>query len=376
VKHKKVSQGVFVSDDIYEKLAAHLQALGMGYPPKDELREILIESFAPIEAEVALAIPTRVIPFQPVPASEIAAMLAMPKGDVETILATLAHRGMLFSGRTASGEVGYALQQFGYGFPQTYFWGGTARPLAKKMAGLVVRYGKREQMRNAYGATKTKALRYVPASAAFTPEEHAVFPFEMMEELIEKVHVIALAHCPCRVTAELMGKRRCSHPLEACIKYDDLAEYLIEHSLGREIDKKEALAVIRASEEAGLVHLVDNAREGIKHTCNCCGCCCWSVGSIRRRSIPRDVLMATYFLRETDTSRCTGCGACAEICPVNALTMEEGVPVIDKEWCIGCGVCAVPCNNQAVTLTRRSDAIPPKDFRTLHRQILKERGLS
>ena len=365
-----------MSETVSDRLAKHLSALGMGYPPKEELRDILVETFSPLEAEVALAIPTRVIPFQPVSPSEIAAGLPMPKGEVETILANLARRGVLFSGRTSSGEKGYALQQFGYGFPQTYFWAGANRPLASKMAGLVVRYAKREQVRQAYGATKTKALRYVPATPAFTPEEHAVFPFEMMEELIEKVHVIALAHCPCRVTAELLGKRRCTHPLEACIKYDDLAEYLIENSLGREIDKKEALAVVRASEEAGLVHLVDNAREGIRHTCNCCGCCCWSVGSIRRRTIPRDVLMATYFLRETDLSRCTGCGACVEICPVAALSMEEGLPLVDNDWCIGCGVCAVPCPSGAVRLKRRSDALPPKDFPTLHRQILKERGLS
>jgi len=365
-----------LSDDVYEKLSTHLEALGMGYPPKEELRDILVETFSPLEAEVALAIPTRVIPFEPVSPSAIAAGLRMPQAEVEVILAGLARRGVLFSGKTAPGEKGYALQQFGYGFPQTYFWGGTGRPLAKKMAGLVVRYAKREQVRQAYGATRTKALRYVPATPAFFPDEHAVFPFEMMEELIEKVHVIALAHCPCRVTAELLERRRCDHPLEACIKYDDLAEYLIEHSLGREIDKKEAIAVIRASEEAGLVHLVDNAREGIRHTCNCCGCCCWSVGSIRRRSIPRDVLMATYFLRETEQSLCTGCGACADICPVNALHMEEGLPIVDNEWCIGCGVCAVPCPAGAVRLRRRSDTVPPKDFVTLHRQILKERGLS
>jgi formate hydrogenlyase subunit 6/NADH:ubiquinone oxidoreductase subunit I len=97
-------------------------------------------------------------------------------------------------------------------------------------------------------------------------------------------------------------------------------------------------------EEAGLVHMVDNAREGIKHTCNCCGCCCWSVGTIRRKKIPRDVLMATYFLRETDHEKCTGCGECVEICPVSA-----------------------------VKLVRKSDAIPPKDFKELHQEILKER---
>jgi Fe-S-cluster-containing hydrogenase component 2 len=86
--------------------------------------------------------------------------------------------------------------------------------------------------------------------------------------------------------------------------------------------------------------------------------------------------MATYFLRETDEDRCTGCGACVEICPVGALKMEDGTPVADKEWCIGCGVCAVPCPSDAVKLVRRSSAVPPKDFRTLHEQILKERGLA
>ena len=190
---------------------------------------------------------------------------------------------------------------------------------------------------------------------------------------MRKVSVIALVHCPCRATTQLIGKRRCNHPLENCIKYDELAEYLIEKGIGREIEKSEALEVIRRSEEAGLVHLVDNAREGIKHTCNCCGCCCWSVGTIRRKRIPRDVLMATYFLRETDRERCTGCGECVEICPVNVIKMEGDFPVVDKEWCIGCGVCAIPCPVSAVKLVRKSDAIPPKDFKELHQEILKER---
>jgi len=363
-----------MSEEVYKRLAKHLGALGMGYPEKEELIEILRENFTPQEAEVALAIPTKVIPFEPVPLSEITPRVKIPKKELESILSNLAHRGLLFSKKVKKGEVGYALQQFGYGFPQTFFWRGVETPNSKKMAELIAKYSGKDQLYEAYGETSTKAFRYVPAALSFDPENHAVFPFEMMEELIQKVKVIALVHCPCRATAHLIGKKRCDHPLENCIKYDELAEYLIEKGIGRKITKAEALEVIKKSEEAGLVHLVDNARDGIKHTCNCCGCCCWSVGTIRRKKIPRDVLMATYFLRETDRERCTGCGQCVEICPVQVIKMEGDFPAVDLEWCIGCGVCAVPCPAAAVRLVRKSDAIPPKDFKELHQQILKERS--
>jgi len=360
-------------NDVYKKLAKHLSSLGMGYPEKEDLLEILKETFTPLEAEVALAIPTKVIPFEPVAVSEIVPPQNVSREELESILSNLSQRGLLFSIRLKDGSRGYALQQFGYGFPQTFFWQGVNTPNAKKMANLVAKYSGKEQVKEVYGDTKTKALRYIPVTPSFEPDSHAVFPFEMMEEVIKKANVIALVHCPCRATAQLLGKKRCDHPLENCIKYDELAEYLIEKGIGKEITKKEALEVIRKSEEAGLVHLVDNAREGIKHTCNCCGCCCWSVGTIRRKKIPRDVLMATYFLRETDQEKCTGCGQCVEICPVQVIRMEGDFPVVDKDWCIGCGVCAVPCSSSAVKLVRKSEAIPPRDFKELHQQILRER---
>ncbi len=359
--------------DVYGRLARHLAALGMGYPEKDELLEILRENFSPHEAEIALAIPSRTIPFRTVPLSEISARLTLPADDVAARLKLLSQKGLLFSRTGQRGEPEYGLQQFGYGFPQTFFWRGADTPFSRRMAKLVVKYAKLPELEEVYGKTRMKAFRYVPAQASLDPDSHAVFPYEMMAGLLERVSVIALAHCPCRMTTFLLDKKQCSHPTEVCMKYDDLAEYLIENGMGRKISSQEALKIIGDCEEAGLVHLVDNARTGIKHTCNCCGCCCWSVGTIRRKKIPRDVLMATYFLRETDIEACTGCGACAERCPVDAVRMEENLPVVDGEWCIGCGVCAVPCPTSAVRLVRRPGAEPPVDFDDLHEKILRER---
>lgn len=49
-----------------------------------------------------------------------------------------------------------------------------------------------------------------------------------------------------------------------------------------------------------------------------------------------------------DKTKCTGCGACYNICPVNAIKMIEDnegfkYPIVDKEKCIECGLCKRTC---------------------------------
>ena len=80
-----------MSDEIYKKLAKHLSSLGMGYPQKEELIEILRENFTPQEAEVALAIPADRIPFEPVSIDEISPHVKVPKKKLKSILSNLAH---------------------------------------------------------------------------------------------------------------------------------------------------------------------------------------------------------------------------------------------------------------------------------------------
>lgn len=46
---------------------------------------------------------------------------------------------------------------------------------------------------------------------------------------------------------------------------------------------------------------------------------------------------------------CTACGACAETCPVGAITVDE-VSHVDANECVECGACVDECPNGAITL--------------------------
>jgi len=364
------------SMDVYDRLATHLSALGMGYPVRGELIAILKEMFTEEEAGVALAIPNSPVPLQPVGLEEIRKNSSLGQDELRSLLEGLSRRGLLFRGSMPGGEAGYALHQVGYGFPQTFFWKGEKSEQARSMAGLIRRYFNKEVTEEAYSPSPTKPYRYVPVRRTLEIKKQAVLPFHLMETIVSKARSLAVAHCPCRMAFGMNGGK-CSHPIEVCLKFNDMADYVLELGLARKVSQEEALDIIRKTEEAGLVHFVDNAEDEVQHNCNCCGCACWNVGNIRRRRIPRDTLMATYFMRETDKEACTGCGACAEICPVAAVKVIDREVVVDREWCIGCGVCGTVCPTDAAYVVSRPDRagrLPSKDFERLHRKIQREKS--
>ena len=52
---------------------------------------------------------------------------------------------------------------------------------------------------------------------------------------------------------------------------------------------------------------------------------------------------------KVDNDKCTGCGACVEICPVNAIKIENEKAVIGEE-CIDCGACISQCPVEAISM--------------------------
>jgi ferredoxin len=49
-------------------------------------------------------------------------------------------------------------------------------------------------------------------------------------------------------------------------------------------------------------------------------------------------------------STCTGCGNCVEICPPQAISINEGTAFIESDLCEECGFCAAECPVDAISI--------------------------
>jgi NADH-quinone oxidoreductase subunit F len=68
---------------------------------------------------------------------------------------------------------------------------------------------------------------------------------------------------------------------------------------------------------------------------------------LRDKKCPAGV--CKQLIRYSITDRCTGCGACREACPAQAITgTAKTRHAIDQQKCIKCGVCKTTCRFQAI----------------------------
>ena len=123
---------------------------------------------------------------------------------------------------------------------------------------------------------------------------------------------------------------------------------------------------MKDAEDAGLIHKAfhPGSRESSLETsiCNCCKDCCDTFNLWRNGTLP--MINSTFHLSMIDTDTCTGCGTCVDLCPTDAITLENDEYAVRQEKsCIGCGVCARFCPEIAISLQegfRRVFVAPPQ----------------
>lgn len=57
------------------------------------------------------------------------------------------------------------------------------------------------------------------------------------------------------------------------------------------------------------------------------------------------------FFASVCVEKCTGCGICAQICPVGAIAVEQAA-CVDITRCTGCGQCVAECPQDALTMKK------------------------
>jgi len=177
--------------------------------------------------------------------------------------------------------------------------------------------------------------------------------------------------------------RVCSAPLEICMTFNTTAASLVRHGFARAVDPAEGLSLLQQAYDCNLVQFGENVQSRVGFICNCCGCCCEAMIAARRFGILHPV-HTTNFIPETDAAACTGCGECAAVCPVEAMTLvsandpahvKKKRAKLDENLCLGCGVCVRHCKTQSLRLRSRSERVITP-LNSTHKAVLMaiERG--
>jgi Fe-S-cluster-containing hydrogenase component 2 len=351
-------------EDLYKRLAKHLDTLPAGFPPTEsgvELR-ILKRLFTDEEAAIALG-----LTMMPEPAGAIADRLGnMDAATLDPILDRMSRNGLIYrSGK--GGANTYMAAQFVVGI-----WEYNLNRLDKELIKDVNEYLP-EFMHKSWVKHDTKQLRVVPVSKEITAELN-VMPYEVAENIIRSQSKIVVSDCICRKEHDMMGKG-CDYPMEVCMAFGSGAYYYEENGLGRSIDSDEALKILEKGQKAGLVLQPGNSKKPM-NICMCCGCCCQVLVNLKTLDQPARAVHTNYFA-QVDEEACIGCEVCVERCHMDAVVIEEDKARVEAHRCIGCGLCVPECPVEAMAFEQKETSdhyeSPANVFETYF-TMAKERG--
>ena len=202
------------------------------------------------------------------------------------------------------------------------FMGGKAGEREKRIARLIHAY------KAAYNAAKGDAkitfplTRVIPVDRKI-PVKNAVHTYDQVASYIGKYDSISVGSCYCRHAARLRGEDVHDMPVEVCMWFGKAGEFAADRLGGRRVSKQEAMGILAAAEEAGLVHMSRNTTDEIEFLCNCDRWHCEVVKGVLKQPKP-GLVFNSGFQPHFDPERCIACETCIGRCPSGALRMGLG----------------------------------------------------
>lgn len=327
--------------DVYKELQKRLNLYSVGFPSTNSGIEmkILKKLFSEEDATIFLDL-THLLE----PPEAVARKLGLSITEAKDKLADMAKRGLLFS-RKDNNRTLYGTTPFVHGIFEYQ-----VNRMDKELAALMDQYNK-EAMEHCMAEYGGSFLRTIPIQKSIEVENH-VASYDDAVKFLKDRKTIAIANCICRATKNAIDQG-CDKLLETCFMFNTMAEFYIEHNLGRKITYEEAVAILTKGQEEGLVTQPATSRNPAG-MCLCCGDCCGVLLGIKSHPRPAEIVSSNYYV-SLDNSNCIGCEVCIERCQMDALSMNEnGLAEINSDRCIGCGLCVTTCPANSFTLLSKS----------------------
>ncbi|WP_119068473.1 4Fe-4S binding protein [Aggregatilinea lenta] len=191
-----------------------------------------------------------------------------------------------------------------------------------------------------------------------------LIPFSAAREIVlSGPPDIAVYECPCR-----HARPNPCQPTQVCmVMGQPFVDFILEHNpdSSRRLTQAEALDLLQAEHERGHMHAAyfkDATLNRFYTICNCCKCCCAGIEAMVKHGVP--MVISSGYVAQVDEMACTACGMCEDVCPFEAIEVED-VSTVAWEKCMGCGICAGQCASDAITLVLDARKGQPLDVHAL-----------
>jgi electron transport complex protein RnfB len=355
-----------MENEIYYQLAKVLDTLPNGFPATDSGVEIrlLKKIFTPEQADLFCDLRLN---FES--AEEVAKRTGRPLEGLEEKLKAMGTDGQVFAIGMAGNWI-FKMLPWVFGIYEFQL----AR-MDKEFAEL---HGEYQPVYNRqFFSKKPQMMQVLPIEEKIAVQQEAL-SYEKVSSLIDQNQSFEVRDCICKKEHALLGKP-CDRPVQVCLAMAPIPGYFQDSPVGRVLTQEEAYALLKKTEELGLVHLTANMQGGNIYICNCCGCCCGVLQSINRLGIPASQVINSHYYAVVDPEKCTGCGICAdERCQVKAIEEGQDSYQVIPERCIGCGLCITTCPTEAIALVRKDQAkivTPPMDEEAWYEERGRARGV-